>query len=537
MTPTLFEGDVVAWTPTRIEDIKVGDIIVFKSHIRWPDQKIVVHRVSDITQSRSGNILLETKGDKNDFTDQAGPHIPEPYIRQDALMGKVISIGQTPLKVPFVGIIGLWINQGLEAVSQPTSAKESISYLGVFAPLTISAVILVALMFIIPEHAKTFKEKIRLYIFGRKPLNLKKTAISFLVIYIVFLTVIHAFAFDSQTASVGINAESEKAVAINFGRIRTGTESFPKNLEIINPSTMPVKGIVFAQGEINEHVSKNVFNLSRGKVNSMKLKAYASNITANGTYTGKIMVYSSPFWLLFSDSFIQNLLAWNAEATVYLLDLFSAAILTTLTLLLLIGITFISDNLSTLAIDRSWRHYSKTIIKKKHVKKVISLKGKIKKTVSNSMGWILNINYTKSEGKETFFTNYGKPIIASLVLLPILFIINDPFSAMLVAILLGGIIAYFISCKLRKKIVLTTFIIMITSIVYTLIQLNLIIFEQQTDMMQILSLLIGAIGVYILILSLLLVPFAAISWATTRFIRNVKEQKDPLLSLEGSCDL
>jgi len=78
---------------------------------------------------------------------------------------------------------------------------------------------------------------------------------------------------------------------------------------------------------------------------------------------------------------------------------------------------------------------------------------------------------------------------------------------------------------------------MITSIVYTLIQLNLIIFEQQTDMMQILSLLIGAIGVYILILSLLLVPFAAISWATTRFIRNVKEQKDPLLSLEGSCDL
>ena len=47
------------------EEIKIGDVVVFKSYIHWPDEKIVVHRVSDVTKSRSGNLLLETKGDKN----------------------------------------------------------------------------------------------------------------------------------------------------------------------------------------------------------------------------------------------------------------------------------------------------------------------------------------------------------------------------------------------------------------------------------------------------------------------------------------
>jgi hypothetical protein len=39
-------------------------------------------------------------------------------------MGKAISIGQYPLKIPFVGIVGIWINQGLDLLSQPTASKD-----------------------------------------------------------------------------------------------------------------------------------------------------------------------------------------------------------------------------------------------------------------------------------------------------------------------------------------------------------------------------------------------------------------------------
>ena len=119
MSPSLMEGDVIAWTPITIDEIQIGDVVVFKSYVRWPDEKLVVHRVTDIkTDGTTGRPILETKGDANEWVDQKGPHIPEPYIREDHLMGKPISIGQQPLKIPVVGYLGIWMNQGMESLSQ-----------------------------------------------------------------------------------------------------------------------------------------------------------------------------------------------------------------------------------------------------------------------------------------------------------------------------------------------------------------------------------------------------------------------------------
>ena len=103
MTPSLMEGDVVAWTPVDVNDIEIGDVIVFKSYLSWPEERLVVHRVTDIKQDSFGGIMFETKGDANEWVDQAGPHIPEPYIREDHVIGKTVSIGKQPLKIPFVG--------------------------------------------------------------------------------------------------------------------------------------------------------------------------------------------------------------------------------------------------------------------------------------------------------------------------------------------------------------------------------------------------------------------------------------------------
>ena len=116
MSPALMKGDIVTWTPTKIEDIEVGDVIVYKSYIKWPEEKIVVHRVSAIKRDSQGNPMLETKGDVNKYPDQAGPHIPEPYIRDENIIGKTLSIGQQPIKIPLLGYIGLWINDGIESL-------------------------------------------------------------------------------------------------------------------------------------------------------------------------------------------------------------------------------------------------------------------------------------------------------------------------------------------------------------------------------------------------------------------------------------
>jgi signal peptidase len=512
MSPSLMEGDVVAWTPTNIEDLEVGDVIVFKSYIHWPDEKIVVHRVSDITTNRKGNLLLETKGDKNEWTDQAGPHIPEPYIREENLMGKVISIGQQPLKLPFIGYLGVWINQGLEMISQPTQPKESMSFIGIFTPLTISIVLLVVLIFILPEKARTIKEKIRLNIFGRRPLNLKRTILMFLIIYIVFLTVIHAFAHDSITASVGVQEGSPDS-NVNFGKIQPGTESSSKDLPLINPGIMPVKGVLFGQGDMRGFVTRQVFNIERGETKSTLVKAAAPQGAADGSYSGEIILYSSPLWLLFPDDFIQDLVDWSPEGAILMLDLLAAIFLTFVTFFILTLITFIGDRYTILSINRSWQYPSLVILKKEKIRKAARTKENIKRKLSKGLGWIMKIDFSEDKIRESTFSKIGKPFIATLLIIPILILLEDQILAMLFLFTMSIAIAHMI------------------------IQSNLIILSKEQTLIELITLSIGAIGIYLLLFSLLLIPFALLSWAIARLFRNLKERKDILLSMEGSCDL
>jgi len=537
MNPTLMEGDIVAWTPTTINDIKVGDVIVFKSYINWPGEKLVVHRVTAIrTDPVTGKPMLETKGDANQWTDQAGPHIPEPYIREDHVVGKTISIGQQPLKIPFIGYIAILINGGLEQLSQPVAAKGYLTYAGVFAPLTISAVVLVVLIFLVPEKAKTAKEKLRHYIFGRKPISIKKTIVLFLTAYTLFLLIIHCFAYDTTTASVGVGTDSPES-AVNFGRIIQGTTSFQKQLPLINPSITPVKGIAFGKGEIKEHVIKEVFEMNTGESKTIGVRAATSNSTPNGTYTGTIMIYSSPFWIIFPDDFIKNLCNWNPEATVYCLDLLVAAILTLLTISIMLIITFTSETYTILKIDRSWRHTSKIFLKKKTIQRTTKVRNKIKHSLAKNIGWIMSADVAQINVDETLRKAFVKPVLASLIIIPIFFLITDQIIVMILATLMAGLTAYFISCKLRNKILLTTVIVTTTSIIYMIIRANLMILTNHQKIIELFALGFGAIGVYLVLLVFLLIPLSFITWIIIRLLRNLKEQKDPLLILEGSCDL
>ena len=100
MNPTLVEGDILVWKPTKIKEIKVGDIVVFKSYIKWPDEKLIAHRITNIKVDKlTGNLILETKGDANEWKDQDSPYIHMPYIREDNIQGKAVYIGNQPFKI------------------------------------------------------------------------------------------------------------------------------------------------------------------------------------------------------------------------------------------------------------------------------------------------------------------------------------------------------------------------------------------------------------------------------------------------------
>ena len=100
MDPALSKGDVLVWIPTEIEEIKIGDIVIFKSYIKWPNEKFIAHRVTDIKVDKlTGNLKLETKGDANEWKDQYNPNNNMPYIREDYIQGKAVCLGNQPFKI------------------------------------------------------------------------------------------------------------------------------------------------------------------------------------------------------------------------------------------------------------------------------------------------------------------------------------------------------------------------------------------------------------------------------------------------------
>lgn len=65
MEPTLPVGTLLICQRAEMQDIREGDIVCFRSRNPEVRNKIVTHRVVNITFSGEGELLLETKGDAN----------------------------------------------------------------------------------------------------------------------------------------------------------------------------------------------------------------------------------------------------------------------------------------------------------------------------------------------------------------------------------------------------------------------------------------------------------------------------------------
>lgn len=107
MEPVFYRGDIVVIEKTDFlgfqeineDDLKVGDIIIYQA--TWfPDP--VIHRIIATGTAQNGTPYYITKGDNNSAQD------PAP-VYHDQVMAKVVTLGNTPLVIPKVGYITLWI--------------------------------------------------------------------------------------------------------------------------------------------------------------------------------------------------------------------------------------------------------------------------------------------------------------------------------------------------------------------------------------------------------------------------------------------
>ncbi|MDF2538655.1 MAG: signal peptidase [Herbinix sp.] len=88
------------------ENVQIGDIVVFKDKEgQLSSQGYIVHRIVE-GNDETGYI---TKGDANDYTDQASGGTGR--IQRGWIFSKVITIGKQPLKIPLIGYLPLWMEE------------------------------------------------------------------------------------------------------------------------------------------------------------------------------------------------------------------------------------------------------------------------------------------------------------------------------------------------------------------------------------------------------------------------------------------
>ncbi len=108
MEPVFYRGDVVVIEQTtdvlglheiNPANLKVGDIVIY--HAIWFPEP-VIHRIIATGTATNGSQYFITKGDNNPI------HDPDP-VYDNQIIAKVATIGNTPIVIPKVGYITIWI--------------------------------------------------------------------------------------------------------------------------------------------------------------------------------------------------------------------------------------------------------------------------------------------------------------------------------------------------------------------------------------------------------------------------------------------
>lgn len=106
MLPLFREGDLVFINKVKPDEIKVGDIIVYSTR----GGSLIIHRVIEV-KVEDNKYYYVTKGDNNVFPDFAyfenGKGIP--YNR---VVGKIFTIGDNAVKIPYLGHLALMFRGG-----------------------------------------------------------------------------------------------------------------------------------------------------------------------------------------------------------------------------------------------------------------------------------------------------------------------------------------------------------------------------------------------------------------------------------------
>ncbi|MEM3444835.1 MAG: signal peptidase I [Thermoplasmata archaeon] len=509
MEPTLSVGDVIFWHPCKISDVRPGDIIVYKSYIER--DKYVLHRVIEVREE-NGEILLTTKGDANEYPDQSGPHIVEPYIRENHFLGKAVGIGSLPLKIPYVGYLSIALGELANSISRSiTSAGTPF----VVTPLLIPAIAFILLLFIWEDEGSKKYRKLNL-ILGPEKVRVKRV---FLYTFVAFLCIMLStilFANSVITVSVGVKEKPEPAnLEVTFWENGTAT----REVSITNDGFLPLKCVVFVEGEIKDvaAVGQNVKVIDGGKQDSISANFFAYSTTRPGIYNGKIVAYSSPFWVVLPEDFITAMLNYNPYLAIIVFDLVSSLVFAVLIVAVMILLSLLVDEILL------WSVYLKGRFQIKKVPSLLFREFKlgVKEKFARVFGFLMKIDWIKVRGKMIV----GQASLVTILFLP-LALFSLPLAVLLSAFVVT-LVFFRLGYRYRAEFYLGCLAstLLLTLFVY----LYPLAFSPPVDFSSVLT--AGAVSLILYLVFML--PVLLVSYITARIAFHIGEEKHPELMFEG----
>jgi signal peptidase len=100
MEPSIQVGDLVVIKGVKPSEVKVGDIIVFKTGLPPPTDR-VIHRVVEISEE-NGKLYFTTQGDNVGYPQYFERH----FDAEERLIGKCI------FRIPLLGYLWIWTEAG-----------------------------------------------------------------------------------------------------------------------------------------------------------------------------------------------------------------------------------------------------------------------------------------------------------------------------------------------------------------------------------------------------------------------------------------
>ncbi len=500
MEPVMHRGDVIMWTPTPIESINEGDIVVFRSSAR--DGEVISHRVIEVRE-RDGRTELITQGDANEYPDQEGPHYPERPITSNNLLGRVVSIGDLPMRIPLIGHLWLGTNQYIGAAL----ANMGGGGLLMLVPLLTAGMMILGTILMLPEKDDDEEGKLKHLILGDDDDKIHPLKV-FIILVLAFSLVIIVPSMNSMeehSISVGVQQEADPAQE-QFSRVRPG-QTIYGNHSMTNYGVMSTRVYIYSESEQGwMELGEDYTSIDSADSMRVPFSITVPEDTERGTYSFQIKNHYSPFWALYPDGFVTNILEDDPERGALTMDILTVLIFSSLSMGVMIVASLAYDEIVL------WKEYYKA--KRERIK---NKRSRLKDIYIRYTDWLRGVDIVDFDLLPCL-----KAASVSLIAFPIALLWPDLWL-LLLTVPLSAALAYLLGCRWRAEHYTTALI----ASGITVGAVYMVPLLRAVDPMGQISVLLIGLAIMMIILVMLSPLVLLFSYLTSKSIHSMSESKRP----------